>query len=103
MTKIYFDESGLQRLVNSNLEKSINNLEKIVETSSILSIPYDFKYRNYLQTLDNSIKEDLEKVKNVYNIIKKSSNVFINVKDELESDISNIENYSVSLRQSAIK
>lgn len=103
MTKIYFDESGLTRLVNGGLYNSINNLRKAIEISGMLYIPYDFNYRNYLKSLDDNLKSDLNIINNVYNTIKNSSSNFSNIKDNLNSKVNGIENYSISLRQSAIK
>ena len=59
MAKIYYDEGNLNRLVNVGLESSINNLRKAIETSSMLYIPYEFRYRSYLKSLDDNLKTNL--------------------------------------------
>ena len=103
MAKIYFDESSLNRLVNVGLDSSINNLRKAIEISSMLYIPYDFKYRSYLKSLDDNLKVTLNSVSGIYNTIKNSSKVYSNIENEINSQVNGIENYSISLRQSAIK
>lgn len=103
MSKIYFDESSLTRLVNVGLDNSINNLRKAIETSSMLYIPYDFKYRNYLKSLDDNLNANLNSISGIYNTIKNSSKAYSNIANETNSQVSGIENYSISLRQSAIK
>ena len=103
MAKIYFEESNLNRLVNVGLESSINNLRKAIETSSMLSIPYEFKCRSYLNSLDNNLKTNLNTINSVYNTIKDSAKTYSNISNDVNSNVSGIENYSISLRQSAIK
>lgn len=103
MSKIYFDESSLTRLVNVGLDNSINNLRKAIEISSMLYIPYDFKYINYLKSLDDNLKANLNSISGICNTIKNSSKAYSNISNETNSQVSGIENYSISLRQSAIK
>lgn len=103
MTKIYFNESSLNRLINVGLDNSINNLRSAIETSSMLYIPYYFNYRSYLKSLDDNLKSDLNTIIDIYNKIKNSSINFSNINDNLNSKVNGIENYSISLRQSAIK
>lgn len=103
MAKIYFDESSLNRLVNVGLDNSINNLRKAIEISSMLYIPYDFKYRSYLKTLDDNLKLNLNSINGIYNTIKNSSRTYSKINNDINSEIRDIENYSISLRQSAIK
>ena len=103
MSKIYFDESSLNRLVNVGLDNSINNLRKAIEISSMLYIPYDFKYRSYLKSLDDNLKANLNSINNIYSTIKNSSKVYSNINNEVNSQVAGIENYSIALRQSAIK
>ena len=98
-----YDERNLNRLVNVGLESSINNLRNAIETSSMLNIPYDFKYRSYLKSLDDNLKNNLSGINNIYSIIKNSSKVYSNISNSVDSDLSGIENYSISLRQSAIR
>ena len=103
MAKIYFDEGNLIRLVNVGLESSINNLRDAIGTSSMLSVPYDFKYRSYLKSLDDNLKNNLSAINNIYSTIKESTKTYSNISNNVNSDTSGIENYSISLRQSAIK
>ena len=103
MAKICFDENSLNRLVNVGLDSSINNLRKAIEISSMLYIPYDFRYRSYLKSLDDNLKANLNSLNSIYNTIKSSSKVYSNIENETNSQVSDIENYSISLRQSAIK
>lgn len=103
MAKIYYDEGNLNRLVNVGLESSINNLRKAIETSSMLYIPYEFRYRGYLKSLDDNLKANLNSINGIYSTLKESSKVYSNISNSINSDVSGIENYSISLRQSAIK
>lgn len=103
MVKIYYDEGNLNRLVNVGLDSSINNLRKAIEISSMLYIPHDFKYRSYLKSLDDNLKVTLNSVNGIYGTLKESSKVYSNISNSINSDVSGIENYSISLRQSSIK
>lgn len=103
MAKIYFDKNNLKCLVSPDLEKSINNLKKAVSTSNMLYIPYDFNYRNYLQSLGSKLQRNIDTINNINNIIKNSSKAYSNINNDISDQISDIENYSISLRQSAIK
>ena len=103
MAKIYFDETNLKRFVNVGLGNSINNIRKAIEISSMLYIPYDFKYIDYLKSLDDNLKSDLNSVNDVYSTIKNSSEKYLNINNDIESQVRGIENYQISLRQSAIK
>lgn len=103
MTKINFDETNLSMFVNKGLESSISNLKKAVSISSVLSIPYEFKYRSYLKSLDDNLKETLGDISNVYNSVKNSSTAYSYITDEVNSKVTEVENYTISLRQSAIK
>ena len=62
-----------------------------------------FKYRSYLKSLDDNLKVTLNSVSGIYNTIKNSSKVYSNIANETNSQVNGIENYSISLRQSAIK
>lgn len=103
MTKIYYEDTGINNLVKPRLENSINSLKSSIKLSSQLYIPYGFRYRNYLNSLNDNLKSDLNIISDVYDFIKRSSNGFQNINDRLNLDIYNIDNYSISLRQSAIK
>lgn len=103
MAKIYFDDTNLNRFVNVGLDSSIDNIRRAIEISSMLYIPYDFKYRDYLKSLDDNLKNDLNTVNGVYSTIKSSSKTYSNIDNDVNSQIKGIENYSISLRQSAIK
>lgn len=103
MTKIYYDDKNLKRLVNMQLETAINNLRKSIEISDMLYIPYDFKYRSYLSSLSNNLNSNLSLINNVYSIIKDSSMQYTNISNNINSNIMNVENYSLYLRNSALK
>lgn len=103
MAKVYYDERNLSGLVNVGLESSINTLTKAIDISSVLYIPYDFKYRSYLKSLDDNLKENLNSINKIYSTINESSKVYSNISDSVNSGVNGIENYSISLRQSAIK
>ena len=103
MTKIYYEETGINNLIKPKLENSINNLKDSIKLSNQLYIPYAFRYRNYLNLLKDSLKTDLNTINQIYEFISKSSNGFQNINDKLNLGIYNIDNYSISLRQSAIK
>lgn len=103
MAKINFDETSLKNYINGNFDSSILALKNAKYIASILSVPYEFDYNNYLKKLDDNINADLNAINEIYNKIKRHSKQFSNINSELNNDIIGIENYSVSLRQSAIK
>lgn len=103
MAKIYFDETSLKRFVNVGLDSSINNIRRAIEISSMIYVPYDFKHRDYLKSLDDNLKSDLNTINGVYSTIKNSSKKYSDINNDIESQVRGIDNYQISLRQSAIK
>lgn len=103
MTKIYLDEMTLKKYVYGNLENTISILKDGKNIAKSLNIPYDFKYRTYLKNLDDSIVQELNSLDAVYNIIKNHSSMYSKVNDDITSELDSIENYNISLRQTAIK
>ena len=103
MTKINFNEREIARLINQDLYDSINNLNQAVRLSSGLSIPSSFDYKKYLTTLDDELKKDLKVLVDIYNVIQDSTKTYSKINDEVIFSVKSIENYSVPLRNSAIK
>ncbi len=103
MAKIYFEEEGLERLVNTGLYNCLEKIEKAIQISNTLSVPSGFIYSQNLNSLDEGFKSNFNSIKSVYNVIKGSNKKISEINNELNFDISSIENYSIPLRQSAIK
>ncbi len=103
MTKIYYNQNEINGLISSNFENSVNNLQKAISISNQLDIPSDFEYKKYLKNLDDKLQEDLDKMKLISNKIYKSSKLFSETSNELSSNLYDIEDYSILLRESAIK
>lgn len=103
MTKIYLDETSIKNYINGSLENAITRLKEAKSVANALSIPYEFNYRSYLKNLDEKIDSDLDSIGEVYNKIKEHSKRYSNINNDVNNSISEIENYSISLRQSAIK
>jgi len=103
MTKIYLDNSSSNSYVTDNLGNAITNLKASKSLASILDVPYDFEYKNYLRKLDDGLQVDLNIINGIYKKIKNDSKKYISIRDEFEKNLSGIENYSISLRKSAIK
>lgn len=103
MSKIYFDETSFNRMLNERLETTISLLNEAKYIAGALNIPYDFNYRNYLNKLDDNIKQDMNTINVVYIKIKDDAKKYTLINDELNKNISAIEDYSISLRQSAVK
>ena len=103
MAKIYFDEANLERFVNDGIDYAMTNIRESIRIIDMMSIPYEFKYRYYLRSLDDNIRKDLNELTYVLNTIKNSSKCFSTLKEQSKLQIKGIENYSISLRQSSIK
>ena len=103
MSKIYLDEMRFKSYINNNLEKSISLLKEIMNIAKSLDIPYDFDYKNYLKNLDDSVKSNLDVIYNLHEKIKGDCKQYNNINDDVNNRVGGIENYSISLRQSAIK
>lgn len=103
MTKIYLDDNGLKNYVNNYLGSAISLVNSSRNIAKSLSIPYDFDYRSYLKNLDDKLTEDLNELNRVYNKIKTHFDYYSYANNDLYEDLRGIENYSISLRQSAIK
>lgn len=103
MAKIYLDELKFNNYIGKNLKNAIFSLREALTICSILDIPYDFDYRNYLKKFNDNIKLDLNVVNNLYNRIKDDCKKYNNINDNIDNYLNSIENYSISLRKSAIK
>ena len=103
MTKIYLDNNSSNSYVTDNLSNAITNLKASKSLASVLNIPYGFEYKNYLRKLDDNLQTDLNIINGIYKKIKNDSKKYIKIRDEFENNLNGIENYSISLRQSAIK
>lgn len=105
MTKIYYDDSSLSGYISEGLKKAVSALERAKAIANALSVPWDFYYnsKNYLYSLDDKIKSDIDRVSGVHKRITNLSKAYNLIGDELNQNVSGIENYSISLRQSAIK
>lgn len=103
MTKIYLDENSFKNYVNSYLENAISLVNSSKNIAKSLNIPYDFDYRSYLKNLDDGLSEDLNDLNIIYNKIKTHSSYYSYANNDLYEELRGIENYSISIRQSAIK
>ena len=103
MTKIYLDEITLKNHVYENLKNTITILKGAKSSVKSLNIPSDFKYRNYLKKLDDSIAQELNSLNAIYNMINDHCDMYSKVNNNINFELDSIENYNISLRKPAIK
>ena len=103
MAKLNYDKSSAENLVNSNLDNSINDLKSISSVFNQTIIPYDFAYKTYLTQTSEVIKSYISEISNLNQKMRNSYKTLSNINEEIKKELSGIENYSISLRQSAIK
>lgn len=103
MSIIYYDELHIQRELNDSINDAILFSKYFRDLSRDLSIPYDFKYKNYLDSLDNKISADINKLSKVQKKLFNSKLLYSKNNEQIENEIANIERYVFLKRQSVIK
>lgn len=103
MARMNCDRSNAESLVNSRLDNSITNLKNISSVFNQTVIPYDFKYKTYLTQTSEAIISYINEVNSLNQKMRDSYKTLSNINEEIKRELSGIENYSISLRQSAIK
>lgn len=103
MAKLNYDKSNAENLVNTYLDSSISNLKNVLSVFNQSSVPYDFKYKNYLTQTSEKISTYINEINNLNQKMRNSYKTFSSINDASKNDLIGIENYSISLRQSAIK
>ena len=103
MAKINYNEQGLNSYILPYLRNCTSNLSSAIQIGRMLVIPNEFKYKRYLNSLDEGLNADLNNIKNVVNIINDTTNEFKSIYDKTNIETTSIQNISISLRQSPIK
>ena len=103
MTKIYLVNTSVKNYLNNNLTNAINLLKQATSTASVLDVPYDFDYRDYTKNIEDNLTSELNQLKTVYNKIKNGLDGYNDINNDVNDKLSDIENYSISLRKSAIR
>lgn len=103
MSKIDYSESGLKKYIIPDLDSSIKNIELCKNMLSSINIPQNFQHRSYLLSLRDNLDVDLAKIKNVKELLLKSSMIYLkNINDNITM-LSNIDDISIKLRENFIK
>lgn len=103
MSKINFNETNINRLITPNLSSCMNNLSTAIRIVKNLNIPYDFKYRSYLKSLDENLQKDLNSINAIYNSVKEDLVTINRICERVEQSINGIDNISIPLRQNPFK
>ena len=103
VSKINFNETNINRLITPNLSSCMNNLSTAIRIVKNLNIPYDFKYRNYLKSLDENLQKDLNSINVIYNSVKEDLVDINRICERVEQSINGIDNISIALRQNPFK
>lgn len=103
MSKIYIDQSGIDEYVKDELSLSITNLKNASSLLSNLSIPKNFKYKDYLKNLNSIICENYNDSNDIYDKIFKFIGRLEIINNNFSLNLINITNYKVDKRLSGIK
>lgn len=103
MAKLVLNETNINRLVIPNLSSSLNSLSMAIKIVKNSTIPYDFKYRSYLKSLDENLERDLLSINNIYNNLKEDMVSINKICEKANLDINSIDNISIHLRQTPFK
>lgn len=103
VSKINFNETNINRLITPNLSSCMNNLSTAIRIVKNLNIPYDFKYRSYLKSLDENLQKDLNSISTIYNSVKEDLVTINRICERVEQSINGIDNISIPLRQNPFK
>ena len=103
MAKIYLVDTSVKNYLNNNLTNAIDLLKQATSIASILDVPYDFDYRDYTKNTEDDLASELNQLNGVYNKIKNGLDGCNSISNDVNDKVSDIENYSISLRKSAIR
>lgn len=97
MTKLYLNVSGIDNSIDS-INIAVDNLNKAIYYSSLLKIPNDFEYLQYLKQLCNkniSSRDTLAKKKQ---ILERSVSKYKKIEKENYSNFSEISILNITAR-----
>lgn len=103
MAKINFSMNAFSRTVIPGLDKTVDSLDVLINKCYQLSIPYDFKYKAYLQNLDNDFKSCKVNVIKVKDWIYKSNTTYNDIIEKIKQNSVSLNNIQIGKKYSSIK
>lgn len=91
MSKIEFNNFEIENNVKIYLNDLQNQLNNIKIKCSNLVVPYNFRYKTYLNNLDYNIESNLQNLNNIENWINRSINRIKSDSNEFLKQVNNIE------------
>lgn len=102
MTKLNYPQEGIYNVIKDNVYETKADLANAKKYCSF-NIPYSFRYRSYLQNLDDLLLKYEKQMDQVLEKAKKVSQSYENLEIELNTSVRNIENPKLKAREKIIK
>lgn len=93
MSKLYYPSEGIYKYCRNDIEAGSNNLNNAYNNCN-LDVPSDFSYKNYLDSLDSTIKSYCNELNNISSKLERTNSNY----DNLESDLSSKAQKMVSVK-----
>ena len=95
--------SGLQRSVIPSLDKTIESMNVLIKKCSQLYIPYNFKYKTYLNDFFSENVQIKNNVIYVRDWIYKSDKLYSGILENMLSESSNLNNIEIGRKYGSVK
>lgn len=103
MAQFKYDKIGMNSVVIGSLVNTLSELKNINFLLESTSIPDDFSQKNRIISLKNKVNDSIRIINNLNDKLNNTNRLLSNLNNELQNEILLIENYSINMRQSAIK
>lgn len=102
MSIIYYDGLSIEKSIADKLNSAISYSNEILSLCNYMSIPYDFKYRDYLNSFDDKMRKSLKTMNSVQKKISTSKLLYEQNEGSIETEIQVIESDIIQKRNTAI-
>ena len=102
MSKVYLDSTPLNSGCVIRLNDSLNVINKALSYFKYFDIPYDFKKRNTLNDVENTLKAIKKELESIKSWIVNSSNNYETLINNLKSQASSLPGYQVKQRNNTV-
>ena len=103
MSKLTYNRNVCSGVIIPNLASAVRNLNLVQNAMNSINLPSDFIYKTYINDLATNIKNYSSELNKLSDKIEKSLKSFGSIEQDVSDKLFNIENYSISIRNSAIK
>lgn len=102
MTKLYFNNSNLNRDVKPSIVATVDNLSKVINDSNSLVIPGGFEYARELKELSYDIQKIKDELTKVNEWIDFSNRNYDNTINEINDSLKQIDDLEINVREKLV-